>query len=117
MHSTSGIDLPRIMPEGSITVCEQFFPEGTALSVPIYTVHGNKEVWDEDVEVFRLERWEAEHDKNEIQKASTGPSSGRGRCISIVRDDLRLEFCLQRTYVGRNLARLELLVIVSSILR
>ncbi|KZT12837.1 uncharacterized protein LAESUDRAFT_753872 [Laetiporus sulphureus 93-53] len=73
VHSTSGIDLLHVAPKG------------------------NKEVWSEDVEIFRLERW--------------------GGCILVVHDDLRLKLCLQRTYVGRNLASLELLVIVSSILR
>ncbi|KZT00648.1 cytochrome P450 [Laetiporus sulphureus 93-53] len=98
VHSTSGIGLPRVVPEGGITVCGQFFPEGTVLSVPTYTVHRDKEVWGEDVEVFRPERWE-ECDKNEMQKAFNPFSFG------------------PRTCVGRNLASLELLVIISSILR
>ena len=34
LHSTSGIGLPRIVPEGGLTVCGRFFPEGTVLSVP-----------------------------------------------------------------------------------
>jgi len=98
IHSTSGIGLPRIVPEGGITVCGHFFPEGTVLSVPTYTVHRDKEVWGDDVDVFRPERWE-ERDKNAIQKAFNPFSFGPRSCV------------------GRNLASMELLIIISSILR
>lgn len=67
IHSTSGIGLPRLVPEGGLTVCGQFFPEGTVLSVPTYTIHRDAEVWGKDVEAFRPERW-FEQDKNAVQK-------------------------------------------------
>ncbi|KAF9781805.1 hypothetical protein BJ322DRAFT_1078464, partial [Thelephora terrestris] len=42
-------------------------PEGTVLSVPSYTIHRVPEVWGEDVEAFRPERW-FKQDKADIQK-------------------------------------------------
>lgn len=66
IHSTSGVGLPRLVPEGGLTVCGQFFPEGTVLSVPTYTIHRDPNVWGEDVEAFRPERW-FEQDKKLVQ--------------------------------------------------
>ena len=67
IHATSGIGLPRLVPQGGMTVCGKFFPEGTVLSVPTYTIHRDEEVWGKDPEEFRPERW-FEQDKNAVQK-------------------------------------------------
>ncbi|PCH44767.1 cytochrome P450 monooxygenase [Wolfiporia cocos MD-104 SS10] len=98
LHSTSGIGLPRIVPEGGLTVRGQFFPEGTVLSVPSYTIHRDREVWGADVDAFRPERW-MELDKNAVQKTFNPFSFGPRSCV------------------GRNLASMELLIIIGSILR
>ena len=67
IHSTSSLGLPRIVPEGGLTVCGRRFPQGTVLSVPSYTIHRDGDVWGEDVERFRPERW-FECDHAAIQK-------------------------------------------------
>jgi benzoate 4-monooxygenase len=76
IHSTSALGLPRVVPEGGLTVLGQFFPEGTVLSVPSYSIHRDTSVWGEDVEVYRPERW-FERDGTAIQKTfnpfSIGP--------------------------------------------
>lgn len=85
LHSTSGIGLPRITPEGGLTVCGKYFPEGTILSVPSYTIHRDTEVWGPDVEAFRPERW-FERDAELIQKTynpfSFGPRYVCATCLS-----------------------------------
>ena len=68
VHTTLGVGLPREVPEGGLTVYGLFFPEGTVLSVPTYTIHRDREVWGEDVEAFRPERW-LERDRALLQKA------------------------------------------------
>ncbi|KAI0646535.1 cytochrome P450 monooxygenase pc-bph [Trametes meyenii] len=98
IHATSGIGLPRIVPAGGLEVCGQWFPEGAILSVPTYTIHRDKAVWGEDPEEFRPERW-FEQDKVAVQKTYNPFSFGPRSCV------------------GRNLANLELLVIVASIFR
>ena len=45
----------------------QHFVEGTVLSVPSYSIHRDVNVWGEDVEVYRPDRW-FERDQNAIQK-------------------------------------------------
>ena len=68
IHSTSGLGLPREVPPGGLTVCGRYFPEGTILSVPTYTIHRDPGVWGSDVDIFHPERW-FERDKTELQKA------------------------------------------------
>ena len=76
IHSTSALGLPRLVPQGGLTVLGQHFVEGTVLSVPSYTIHRDVNVWGEDVEVYRPERW-FERDQNAMQKTfnpfSVGP--------------------------------------------
>lgn len=98
IHSTSGIGLPRLVPEGGLQVSGHFFPEGTVLSVPTYTIHRDREVWGDDVDAFRPERW-FEQDEKAIQKTFNPFSYGPRSCV------------------GRNLASMELLIIIGSILR
>ncbi|EJD40202.1 cytochrome P450 monooxygenase pc-bph [Auricularia subglabra TFB-10046 SS5] len=98
LHSTSAMGLPRIVPEGGLTVAGRFFTEGSILSVPSYTIHRDPEVWGEDFDKFRPERW-SEGDQTLIQKTFNPFSWGPRACV------------------GRNLAMMELLLIVSTTFR
>jgi len=98
MHSTSSLGLPRVVPEGGLTILGQFFPEGTVVSVPSYSIHRDTSVWGEDVEEYRPERW-FERDPAAIQKTFNPFSTGPRGCV------------------GRNFAFLELQIIIASILR
>jgi len=98
IHSTSGMGLPRVAPEGGLTIDGIHFPQGTILSVPTYTIHRDKDAWGDDVDEYRPERW-FERDHATIQKAFNPFSFGPRACV------------------GRNLASMELLIIISSILR
>ena len=59
--------LPRIVPEGGLTIGDKYFPSNTVLSVPSYTIHRDKAVWGDDADVFRPERW-FERDQAAMQK-------------------------------------------------
>ncbi|CAE6453718.1 unnamed protein product [Rhizoctonia solani] len=94
LHSTSGIGLPRVIPPGSsLEVCGETFNEGTVLSVPSYSVHHSHEVWGDDAEEYRPERWLGREVGKEFNPFSFGP----------------------RACVGRNLASMELLIIIASV--
>lgn len=67
LHSTSALGLPRVAPEAGLTVMDQFFPVGTVLSVPSFSIHRDKAIWGDDVEEYRPERW-FERDQSDIQK-------------------------------------------------
>ena len=76
LHSTSSLGLPRIVPEGGLTIVGQHLPAGAIVSVPSFSIHRDKAVWGEDVETYRPERW-FERNQADIQKTfnpfSTGP--------------------------------------------
>ncbi|KAI0415518.1 cytochrome P450 [Xylaria grammica] len=99
IHSTSGIGLPRQIPENSpgIHLHGYYFPAGTVLSVPTYTIHHSKEIWGEDADEFRPERWETAttRQQNAFIPFSYGP----------------------RSCVGRNVAEMEMKMIAATWLR
>lgn len=99
IHSTSGIGLPRQIPEGSpgVHIRGQYFPAGTVLSVPTYTVHRSREIWGDDADAFRPERWAdlTPRQRNAFIPFSYGP----------------------RSCVGRNVAEMEMKMIAATWLR
>ncbi|KAI1403454.1 putative benzoate 4-monooxygenase cytochrome P450 [Hypoxylon fuscum] len=96
IHCTSGIGLPREVPPESkgITIRGHYFPPGTVLSVPTYSIHHSQEIWGPDADTFRPERWEdaTTRQKNAFIPFSTGP----------------------RACVGRNVAEMEMKMIVAT---
>ncbi|KAF2132728.1 benzoate para-hydroxylase [Dothidotthia symphoricarpi CBS 119687] len=98
IHSTSSLGLPRMVPPGpGVTISGRHFPQGVVLSVPAYTMHHSREIWGEDADAFRPERWETltERQKGAFIPFSYGP----------------------RACVGRNVAEMELALIVSTAFR
>jgi len=95
-HSTSGIGLPRQIPHDSpgIHLNGHYFPPGTVLSVPTYSVHHSKEIWGPDADEFNPDRWFklTPRQKNAFIPFSHGP----------------------RACVGRNVAEMEMKLIVAS---
>ncbi|KAI9148985.1 Benzoate 4-monooxygenase [Paramyrothecium foliicola] len=85
-HSTSGIGLPRQIPMDSAgaTILGQYYPPGTVLSVPTYTIHHDKEIWGPDAREYRPERWEnlTPRQKNAFLPFSYGPRACVGRNVA-----------------------------------
>jgi benzoate 4-monooxygenase len=108
-HSTSAIGLPRQIPHtagdssslsssnsGGVAIRGVFYPPGTVLSVPTYTIHHSKEIWGPDADEFRPERWHADV-LTPRQRAAFNPF-GYG----------------SRACVGRNVAEMELKLILAT---
>jgi benzoate 4-monooxygenase len=98
IHSTSALGLPRLVPPGAgVEILGHHFPPYTVLSVPSYTIHHSKEIWGPDAEEFKPERWNnlTERQKTGFIPFSYGP----------------------RSCVGRNVAEMELALIVSTTFR
>ena len=96
IHSTSSLGLPRIA-TSKVTIQGHDFPPGTVLSVPSYTIHHSKVIWGDDADEFVPERWFAttERQRNAFIPFSYGP----------------------RACVGRNIAEMELALIVATVFR
>lgn len=99
IHSTSALGLPRIIPAGGITIHGKLFPEGTILSVPTYTIHRNKEIWGDDAEDFRPERWLKQGAFSHYGKAFNPFSFGPRQCV------------------GRNLGLIELQLLIATMFK
>jgi benzoate 4-monooxygenase len=98
IHSTSSLGLPRLIPPGpGVTLNGHHFPQGIVLSVPAYTIHHSTKIWGQDADVYRPERWET---ASEEQKAAFIPFSYGPRAC-----------------VGRNVAEMELALIVATVFR
>ncbi|QRW02026.1 cytochrome P450 family protein [Ceratobasidium sp. AG-Ba] len=90
---------PTCNPPGTeLEVAGEKFGPGCVLSVPSFTIHRDKEVWGEDVDAFRPERW-FEEGSARMNKIFNPFSYGPRACV------------------GRNLATMELQIIISSIFR
>ncbi|TXT11037.1 hypothetical protein VHUM_01788 [Vanrija humicola] len=85
-HSTSGIGLPRQVPPESagVTIEGHYFPAGTVLSVPTYTIHHSKEIWGPDADDFNPDRWDkaTQRQKDAFIPFSHGPRSCVGRNVA-----------------------------------
>lgn len=98
IHSTSALGLPRIVPPGQgVEILGHHFPPYTVLSVPTYTIHHSKEIWGPNAEEFVPDRWDnlTEKQKNGFIPFSHGP----------------------RSCVGRNVAEMELALIIATTFR
>lgn len=49
--------LPRIAPEGGLTIGDRTLPEGTIVSVSPWVIHHSKEIWGQDAREFNPTRW------------------------------------------------------------
>ncbi|PHH62818.1 hypothetical protein CDD81_6710 [Ophiocordyceps australis] len=98
-HATSAIGLPRLVPHDSpgITILGRFFPPGTVLSVPTYSLHRCRAIWGPDALDFRPERWA---NPTPAQKTAFIPF-GHG----------------PRACVGRNVAEMEMKLIAATWIR
>ncbi|KAF9260594.1 cytochrome P450 [Marasmius fiardii PR-910] len=123
LHSTSALGLPRITPEDGMVVPLGFSSDspqvelkpGSIVSVPSFTIHRSAEIWGEDYELFRPERWiEAEEEWKKIQAKGGDDKNSKYRLFQQTFNPYSLG---PRACVGKNLANLELQIIVASVLR
>lgn len=103
IHSTSSIGLPRIVPPSGATILDTYFPPGTVLSVPAYTIHHSPAIWNPandpafSPDVFNPDRWAPER-ITKLQRESFIPfSQGPRACV------------------GRNVAEMELFLIFATV--
>lgn len=57
LHPAVGMSLPRVVPEGGATIAGKYLPAGTVVGCNPWVLHRNEEVYGQDVEKFRPERW------------------------------------------------------------
>ncbi|KAI9810480.1 MAG: hypothetical protein M1827_006256 [Pycnora praestabilis] len=103
LHPAAGLPLERIVPPGGADICGKHIAGGTIVGCSAWVIHRRKEVFGEDADVWRPERWlEGEGDKDRLKEMNgTMFQFGMGA----------------RTCIGKNISLLEIYKLVPSFLR
>ncbi len=85
LHAPVGVILERLVPEGGVTLCGHFFPEGTIVGCNPAVVHMDKRVYGRKYPVtqYRPERWleATEEERAEMERLFMAFGSGKRTCI------------------------------------
>lgn len=57
VHPSTGMSLPRVVPEGGVEICGKYLPGGTVVSMNAAVVQFDRKVYGDDSEEFVPERW------------------------------------------------------------
>ena len=63
VHPAPGLPLERVVPKGGAEIAGVWVEGGTIVGVSAWVVHRRKEIFGEDVEVYRPERWLVDKEK------------------------------------------------------
>ncbi|KAI0197963.1 cytochrome P450 [Astrocystis sublimbata] len=101
LYSSNSPPMERVVPESGMSFNGHHIPGGTIVSVPQYVVHRDTAVYGEDAHIFRPERWlEADEPTLRLMERNF-LAFGRGT----------------RACVGRDLAMLQLRMILTNVLK
>ncbi|KAK4506313.1 hypothetical protein PRZ48_000043 [Zasmidium cellare] len=101
LHSAVGYIYPRRVPKGGVDLSGRFFPEGTEVGVSAWALHRNPDVYGEDAEDFRPERFLNSDSKNTAAQLGGSFAFGAGA----------------RTCIGKNISLLEMCKVLPQIAR
>ncbi|CAL5873155.1 uncharacterized protein PFLUO_LOCUS7424 [Penicillium psychrofluorescens] len=74
--------MPRIVPKGGKVLADQWFPEGSTVGINSWVAHRNQEVYGQDADEFRPERWlEDGSHKKELEAYFFAFGQGSRTCI------------------------------------
>jgi cytochrome P450 len=108
MHPAAGLPLERIVPQGGREIAGHFVPAGTIVGCSAWVIHRRPEIWGEDVDVYRPDRWLPREgvDMAEEEKRIKGM------------EGMMFQFGMgSRTCIGKNISLLEIYKVVPSLLR
>lgn len=113
MHPAAGLPLERIVPPSGADIAGHFVKGGTVVGCSAWVIHRNKEVFGEDVETYRPERWLV----GEGRGKEGVDVEGEERRIRGM-DGCMIQFGMgSRTCIGKNISLLEIYKLVPSFLR
>jgi cytochrome P450 len=81
LHPAVGMSLPRVVPKGGIEIAGKYLPKDTIVGVNPWVVHRNEEVFGEDVEGFKPERWLREGKDSDMIRFFFAFGSGARMCL------------------------------------
>ncbi|KAI0409036.1 cytochrome P450 [Xylaria palmicola] len=81
LFSPVGFHLDRDVPLEGMTICGQYVPGGTVVGTSPWVIHRAAQVWGEDVEAFRPERWLDCEDPGVLRRFFFAFGGGTRPCI------------------------------------
>ncbi|KAH8652879.1 putative P450 monooxygenase [Ilyonectria robusta] len=100
VHPGVSFPLERIVPKGGVRVSGKHLPEGTIVGMNAAVIHRNKEIFGEDADAFRPERWMGEEERVKVMDRHL-LTFGAGA----------------RTCIGKNISIMEMGKLVPQVLR
>lgn len=108
VHPAISLNLERVTPPEGIDICGEFVPGGTIVSCNPWVVQRRPEIFGDDVEVYRPERW--------LLDPALGIAAEKQRLKTM--NAVMLHFGAgSRTCLGKHIALLEIYKLVPSFLR
>lgn len=104
MHPAVSLLLERVVPPGGTTICGDFIPGGTVVGCNAWVIHQSKEVFGQDADIYRPERWLETEGANPVK-------------LSKMRQCMFQFGAGSRTCIGRNISLMETYKMVPSFLR
>lgn len=108
LHPAAGLPLERIVPEPGVEIAGHYVKGGTIVGCSAWIIHQNKDIFGEDVEVYRPERWLVDECKDR-EKEEQRIKEMNGHMIQFGMGS--------RTCIGKNISLLEVYKLVPTMLR
>lgn len=108
LHPAAGLPLERIVPQGGTEIAGHYVKGGTIVGCSAWIIHQNKDVFGEDVEAYRPERWLVDPTKDK---------EAEERRIKEMNGNMFQFGMGSRTCIGKNISLLEVYKLVPSMLR
>lgn len=101
IHPASAVNLERVVPPAGANIAGEQIPGGTVVGVSSWAIHRNKEVFGEDAQTFRPERWleASEEQVRLMEKSMLHFGAGNHLCL------------------GKNISAREMYKLVPSLMR
>jgi cytochrome P450 len=111
LHPAAGLPLERIVPEPGVEIAGHYIKGGTIVGCSAWIIHRRKEIWGDDVDEYRPERWLTDADLSDkervLQEAKVKAMNG-----------FLFQFGMgSRTCLGKNISLLEIYKLVPTMLR
>jgi cytochrome P450 len=112
MHPAAGLPLERIVPEPGVEIAGHYVKGGTIVGCSAWIIHRRKELWGDDVDSYRPERWIVD------KTLRDGPEKTAQEAAVRRMTGHMFQFGMgSRTCIGRNISLLEIYKLVPSMLR
>ncbi|KAI0876746.1 cytochrome P450 [Hypoxylon argillaceum] len=116
-YPAAGLPLERIVPAGGVEIAGRRVPGGTIVGCSAWLIHRRPEIFGDDVDVYRPERWLVD-DEEEGEALMPGPErEERERRVREMNGHMFQFGMGARTCIGKNISLLEMYKLVPSLLR